>query len=53
MYAKFQVRRLNLEGARKTLGAAIGMCPKEGLFKKYIELEIEVRSVSAPDVDCY
>jgi crooked neck len=51
MYAKFQVRRLNLDGARKTLGAAIGMCPKEALFKRYIELEIEVCQISARDMD--
>ncbi|TDL20740.1 hypothetical protein BD410DRAFT_804866 [Rickenella mellea] len=32
------VRRLNLPAARKMLGTAIGMCPKEKLFKGYIEL---------------
>ncbi|KAJ7709731.1 hypothetical protein B0H17DRAFT_999105 [Mycena rosella] len=43
MFAKFEVRRLDLPAARKLLGAAIGMCPKEALFKGYIELEIELR----------
>ncbi|KAF9530816.1 hypothetical protein CPB83DRAFT_850367 [Crepidotus variabilis] len=43
MFAKFELRRLDLPAARKIFGAAIGMCPKEGLFKKYIELEIELR----------
>jgi crooked neck len=43
MCAKFEIRRLDLPAARKLLGAAIGMCPKEALFKGYIELEIEVR----------
>lgn len=43
MYAKFEIRHLDLPAARKVLGAAIGMCPKEKLFKGYIELEIDVR----------
>lgn len=43
MFAKFEIRRLDLPAARKILGAAIGMCPKEKLFKGYIELEIELR----------
>lgn len=32
---------MNLGTARKMLGAAIGICPKEALFKGYIALEIE------------
>ncbi|GLB42431.1 putative pre-mRNA-splicing factor CLF1 [Lyophyllum shimeji] len=43
MFAKFELRRLDLPAARKILGTAIGMCPKEALFKGYIELEIELR----------
>ncbi|CAK5264928.1 unnamed protein product [Mycena citricolor] len=43
MFAKFEVRRLDLPAARKILGAAIGMAPKEALFKGYIDLEIELR----------
>ncbi|KAJ7046956.1 pre-mRNA-splicing factor CLF1 [Mycena alexandri] len=43
MFAKFEIRRLDLTAARKLLGAAIGMCPKEALFKGYIELEVELR----------
>ena len=42
MFAKFEVRRLELPAARKILGTAIGMCPKEALFKGYIDLEVEV-----------
>ena len=42
MFAKFEVRRLELVSARKILGTAIGMCPKEALFKGYIDLEVEV-----------
>ncbi|KIM45805.1 hypothetical protein M413DRAFT_440843 [Hebeloma cylindrosporum] len=43
MFAKFEVRRLELPAARKILGTAIGMCPKEALFKGYIDLEVELR----------
>ncbi|KAJ6597040.1 pre-mRNA-splicing factor CLF1 [Mycena vulgaris] len=43
MFAKFEIRRLDLTAARKLLGTAIGMCPKEALFKGYIELEVELR----------
>ena len=42
MFAKFEVRRTDLAAARKLLGAAIGMCPKEKLFKGYIQLETDV-----------
>ena len=42
-YARFEVRRLNLIAARKVFGTAIGMCPKERLFKAYIDLEFELR----------
>ena len=42
MFAKFEIRRLELVSARKILGTAIGMCPKEALFKGYIDLEVEV-----------
>lgn len=40
--AQFEIRQLNLQGARKLLGQAIGMCPKNKLFKGYIELEMQV-----------
>ncbi|KZS91189.1 TPR-like protein [Sistotremastrum niveocremeum HHB9708] len=42
-FAKFEVRRLNLPAARKILGTSIGMCPKEKLFKGYIQLELDLR----------
>lgn len=42
MYAQFEVRQLDLPAARKVLGTAIGMCPKEALFKGYIQLEFDV-----------
>lgn len=43
MYARFEVRQLDLPAARKVLGTAIGMCPKEALFKGYIQLEFDLR----------
>ncbi|KAH9915734.1 pre-mRNA-splicing factor CLF1 [Fomitopsis serialis] len=43
MFANFEVRQLDLPAARKILGAAIGMCPKEALFKGYIQLELDLR----------
>jgi len=46
-FSKFEIRRLDLPQARKILGTAIGLCPKEALFKGYIQLEIEVRIFNA------
>ncbi|KAH9273637.1 hypothetical protein BASA83_003969 [Batrachochytrium salamandrivorans] len=43
MYSHFLVRQMDISQARKVLGQAIGMCPKERLFKGYIELELELR----------
>ncbi|KAK4673590.1 NineTeen Complex (NTC) component [Podospora pseudopauciseta] len=37
--AHFEIRQGQLTTARKTLGRAIGMCPKDKLFKEYILLE--------------
>jgi crooked neck len=42
MKAQFEIRQQNLAVARKTLGQAIGMCPKDKLFKGYIELELKL-----------
>lgn len=42
-YAYFEVRRLELGAARKILGTAIGLSPKEKLFKGYIALELELK----------
>jgi crooked neck len=41
-YAKFQIRQMNIDGARKTLGQALGRCPKSKIFREYIELEIKL-----------
>jgi len=43
MSARFEVRRLDLPAARRLLGTGIGMCPKEALFKGYIQLEMDLR----------
>ncbi|KAI8807003.1 hypothetical protein BJ742DRAFT_814103 [Cladochytrium replicatum] len=42
LYAQFLIRRSDLNTARKTLGAAIGMCPKDRLFRGYIQLEMDL-----------
>jgi crooked neck len=43
MFAQFEIRQMNLDGARKLLGRAIGTCPKNRLFKGYIDLEFSLR----------
>ncbi|QIX02062.1 hypothetical protein AMS68_007579 [Peltaster fructicola] len=40
--SQFEVRRQQLDQARKTLGTAIGMCPKNKLFRSYIESELKL-----------
>ncbi|KAJ1963054.1 NineTeen Complex (NTC) component [Dipsacomyces acuminosporus] len=42
-YAWFEIRQENVPAARKALGRAIGMCPKDRLFRGYIEMELELR----------
>ncbi|KAG7508772.1 crooked neck 1 [Solea senegalensis] len=43
LYAQFEIRQKNLQGARKIMGTAIGKCPKNKLLKGYIELELQLR----------
>ncbi|KAI8069529.1 hypothetical protein BC940DRAFT_297956 [Gongronella butleri] len=43
LFAQFEIRQLNLAAARKILGRAIGQCPKNKLFKGYIDLEMQLR----------
>ena len=43
LYAYFEIRQKRVDSARKSLGTAIGMCPKEKLFRGYIELEVRLR----------
>eukprot|EP00752_Nemacystus_decipiens_P007357 g6579.t1 len=45
MLAKFEVRHKDLQAARKVLGQAIGMCPKEKLFKGYVQLERDLGEI--------
>ncbi|XP_043472964.1 protein crooked neck [Leptopilina heterotoma] len=43
MYAQFEIRQKNLTGARKFLGMALGICPRNKLYRGYIDLEIQLR----------
>ncbi|KAF0291869.1 Crooked neck-like protein 1 [Amphibalanus amphitrite] len=43
MYAHFEIRQKDLTAARRAMGAAIGRCAKDKLFRGYIELEIQLR----------
>ncbi|KAF7519568.1 hypothetical protein G7054_g13045 [Neopestalotiopsis clavispora] len=40
--AQFEIRQGQLTAARKTLGQAIGMCPKDKLFRGYVDLEMKL-----------
>ncbi|KAI0490056.1 cell cycle control protein [Xylaria cf. heliscus] len=40
--AQFEIRQGELTAARKSLGQAIGMCPKDRLFKGYVDLELKL-----------
>ncbi|KAI5808882.1 hypothetical protein DFH27DRAFT_509991 [Peziza echinospora] len=40
--AQFEIRQLQLQAARKTLGQSLGICPKDKIYKGYIELEWEL-----------
>ncbi|KAJ3308740.1 Crooked neck-like protein 1 [Boothiomyces sp. JEL0838] len=43
LYARFLVRQHELTAARKQMGKALGICPKEKIFKDYITLELSLR----------
>lgn len=43
--AQFEIRQLNLTGARQILGNAIGKAPKDKIFKKYIEIELQLGNI--------
>lgn len=43
MFAKFEIRQKNLSASRKILGTSIGKCPKDKLFRGYIDLELQLR----------
>ncbi|KAJ2481628.1 NineTeen Complex (NTC) component [Coemansia sp. RSA 2131] len=42
-YAWFELRQGNVGKARRALGQALGRCPKNSLFRSYINLELELR----------
>ncbi|XP_073116505.1 uncharacterized protein [Elaeis guineensis] len=44
--AQFEIRRKNLKAARQILGNAIGMAPKDKIFKKYIEIELQLGNIN-------
>ncbi|XP_078438951.1 uncharacterized protein LOC144709307 [Wolffia australiana] len=46
MAAQFEIRQKNLQAARKILGNAIGMAPKDKIFKKYIEIELQLGNIN-------
>lgn len=43
LFAHFEVRQKNLQGTRRILGTAVGKCPKNKLYRGYIELELQLR----------
>ncbi|GAB4857493.1 Crooked neck-like protein 1 [Ancistrocladus abbreviatus] len=45
MVAQFAIRQLNLKGACQILGNAIGRAPKDKIFKKYIEIELQLGNI--------
>ncbi|KAK2967471.1 hypothetical protein RJ640_000628 [Escallonia rubra] len=45
MAAQFEIRQLNLGSARLILGNAIGQAPKDKIFKKYIEIELQLGNI--------
>ena len=44
--AHLEVRQLDLPAARKLLGNAIGRCPKQKIFREYIQLELQLGEIS-------
>ncbi|KAF2731184.1 TPR-like protein [Polyplosphaeria fusca] len=41
-FSHFEIRQGQLTPARKLLGQAVGMCPKDRLYRGYIELEMKL-----------
>jgi len=42
LFANFEIRQKDVAGARKVLGNAIGMAPKQKIFQAYIQLEFQM-----------
>jgi crooked neck len=45
LYAHFNLRNKGLDNTRKIFGMSIGICPREKVFKAYIELELQLGNV--------
>jgi len=45
LYAHFNLRNKGLDATRKIFGMSIGVCPREKVFKAYIELELQLGNV--------
>jgi crooked neck len=45
MYAQFELRQKNIDSMRKILGTALGTCPRDKLFRTYINLEYSLGNV--------
>eukprot|EP00301_Raphidiophrys_heterophryoidea_P009219 c13576_g1_i1.p1 GENE.c13576_g1_i1~~c13576_g1_i1.p1 ORF type:complete len:691 (-),score=182.39 c13576_g1_i1:127-2151(-) len=45
MFAHFEIRQQNLDGARKVFGHAMGMAPKQKIFTAYIDLEYQLGNI--------
>lgn len=45
MAAQFEIRQHRLDAARKIFGMSIGMCPKNKLFRSYIEMELSLGNI--------
>lgn len=43
LFAQFEIRQKSLQGARRVMGTAVGKCPKNKLYRGYIELELQLR----------
>lgn len=43
--AKLEIRQKRLDAARKILGMALGMAPKDKIFKSYIEIELQLGNI--------
>lgn len=43
--AQFEIRQKCLDAARKLFGRSIGMCPKDKVFRTYIEIELQLGHV--------
>ena len=43
--AKLEIRQHDLAAARRLLGTALGVCPKEKLFREYVALELQLGQV--------